>query len=73
MNRIKIDCVCPSLGVIPSVPASVVLPLVWIFQKLRVGAADGSSELFESRMTGVRCVPYRVPDWEFQTQFFNEL
>lgn len=65
--------VCPSKGTVLRPPAGVVLPLVWIIHELRVGAVDGSSELFEGRVTGFGCVPSWVPDREFQTQFFDEL
>lgn len=61
------------MGTTPSLPAGVVLPLVWVFLELLGRALDGRSELPESRVAGFRGVPHWVPGWEFQTQLFNEL
>ena len=57
----------------PQLPARVILPLVWVSHQLHVGAVNSSSELLEGHVTGLRCVPDCIPDWKFQTQFFNEL
>lgn len=69
-KRIKIDRSCLWKG---PVPATIVLPLVWVIHEHRVCSVDGSSELSECRVTGSGCVPDWVPDWELHTQFLYEL
>lgn len=56
-----------------AVPASIVLPLVWVIHEHPVSVVNGSFEVSESCVTGSGCVPDRVPDWELHTQFLYEL